>query len=135
MKKVIRTCIITIHPWVVNVFAQADLKNDIQFLRNIQPKEHPHPSYHFIFDDDQGSFKRLFSNMFIGYKKFVSSQDAQHCGFEPSCSVYGLMALKNHGFVGGMLRTFDRISRCNGVNQKDYPVHWPSGLKYDPPLL
>jgi hypothetical protein len=41
----------------------------------------------------------VFSGLFLFYKSFVSSQDAQSCSFTPSCSVYALEAVKNQGNV------------------------------------
>lgn len=63
----------------------------------------------------------LFSSLFLFYKNFISSQDASHCTFTPSCSVYALQAIKQEGPVVGIINFFDRFSRCNGVSPEAYP--------------
>jgi putative membrane protein insertion efficiency factor len=35
------------------------------------------------------------------------------CRFEPSCSRYGIEALKKHGFLKGSFLTFKRILKCH----------------------
>lgn len=47
-----------------------------------------------------------------------------HCRFYPSCSNYGLMALKNYGFFKGWMKTIWRVLRCNPTNYNscvDFP--------------
>ena len=69
---------------------------------------------------------------FLFYKKFISSQDSGDCNFYPSCSVYGTQSFQKLGFLKGLFNTFDRLTRCNGLNRKDYHIHKPSNLLYDP---
>jgi hypothetical protein len=66
------------------------------------------------------------------YKKNISSQDAISCTFEPSCSTYGLHAIRNLGVLAGLGATFDRLSRCHGWNRGAYKVDVSSGLNLDP---
>ena len=35
-----------------------------------------------------------------------------HCRFTPTCSEYGRLALRKHGFVRGVAMTAGRIARC-----------------------
>ena len=47
-----------------------------------------------------------------------------HCRFYPSCSNYGIMALKKYGFLKGWLKTINRIWRCKHDNYNscvDFP--------------
>ena len=47
-----------------------------------------------------------------------------HCRFYPSCSNYGLMAIKKYGFFIGWIKALVRIWRCNPWNHGtcvDYP--------------
>ena len=74
----------------------------------------------------------FFSGLFLSYKYLISSQDGNKCGFYPTCSEYGIMSVKKHFFVIGLLDTFDRLARCNGNHdayeydeEKDYYIDLP----------
>jgi putative membrane protein insertion efficiency factor len=63
------------------------------------------------------NMKKLLSKFFIllirMYQYTISPLLPPSCRFTPSCSVYGVEAIKKHGpFKGGWL-TIKRISRCN----------------------
>jgi len=62
----------------------------------------------------------VFSGLFLAYKSFISSQDSNHCNFHPSCSEFGLRAIKKYGIIRGGICTFDRLTRCNGLDNKWY---------------
>jgi putative membrane protein insertion efficiency factor len=47
------------------------------------------------------------------YQKGVSPVNPDRCGFRPSCSVYGSLAVQDHGPFFGLLLTADRLMRCN----------------------
>lgn len=50
-----------------------------------------------------------------GYQGTLSMAFASmgsRCRFEPSCSGYGRLALRRHGFVRGSVKTVGRIFRC-----------------------
>jgi len=66
------------------------------------------------------------------YKKYISSQDAISCTFKPSCSTYGLHAIRHLGVFAGLGATFDRLSRCHGWNRGAYEIEVTSGLNLDP---
>jgi putative membrane protein insertion efficiency factor len=57
------------------------------------------------------------------YQWTLSPLLGQRCRFQPSCSVYFILAVQKHGVVRGALRGLWRICRC-------HPFH-PGG--YDPP--
>ncbi|WP_420403146.1 membrane protein insertion efficiency factor YidD [Nisaea sp.] len=64
----------------------------------------------------------LLSGLILAYRLFVSPLLGTNCRFEPSCSRYGLDAIRRHGpFVGSWL-TLKRILRC----------HPWGGCGYDP---
>lgn len=42
------------------------------------------------------------------------------CRFEPSCSTYGLEALRAHGFKKGTILILKRISRCRPGGSSGY---------------
>ncbi|WP_081457036.1 membrane protein insertion efficiency factor YidD [Marivirga tractuosa] len=74
----------------------------------------------------------VFSGLFLFYKSFISSQDAQSCSFTPSCSVYALEAVKKQGVLKGMMNGFDRLSRCNSLSPEKYEVDPETKLLIDP---
>jgi putative component of membrane protein insertase Oxa1/YidC/SpoIIIJ protein YidD len=91
----------------------------------------PKTTYSFRFESaSEYEFAAKFA--FTFYKRYVSSQDAISCTFEPSCSVFGLKAVQNLGFLVGGLATFDRLSRCHGWNGAYYPKDLITGLNLDP---
>lgn len=74
----------------------------------------------------------VFSGLFLFYKSFISSQDAQSCSFTPSCSVYALEAVKKQGVLKGMMNGFDRLSRCNSLSPEKYEIDPKTKLLIDP---
>lgn len=61
--------------------------------------------------------KFLFSTLFLGiirlYQLLLSPLLGASCRFTPTCSQYGVEAIKKHGpFKGGWL-TLKRIGRCH----------------------
>jgi putative component of membrane protein insertase Oxa1/YidC/SpoIIIJ protein YidD len=88
-------------------------------------------TYSFNFESaNEYEFAAKFA--FTFYKKYVSSQDAISCTFEPSCSVFGLEAVQHFGFFIGGMATFDRLSRCHGWNRNYYTKDPTTGLNFDP---
>jgi len=59
------------------------------------------------------------------YQVLLSPMLGQSCRFEPSCSQYGLEAIRMHGAVMGMAWTLRRLVRC-------HPWH-PGGADPVPP--
>jgi putative membrane protein insertion efficiency factor len=47
------------------------------------------------------------------YQLTVSRINPDRCGFRPSCSAFGSMAIKEYGAATGILMTADRLMRCN----------------------
>ncbi|MFH1175011.1 MAG: membrane protein insertion efficiency factor YidD [archaeon] len=47
------------------------------------------------------------------------------CSFYPSCSEYGILALKKYGFFIGWYRTIKRIKKCTTYKHKDSCVDYP----------
>ncbi len=60
---------------------------------------------------------KFFSYFFIGlikiYQYSLSPLLGPACRFEPSCSAYGIEALKKYGFWKGSFLTMKRIARCH----------------------
>lgn len=74
----------------------------------------------------------IFSTLFVGYKLVLSSQDMDSCVFHPSCSVYGIQAIKKKGIIIGTIDTFDRLTRCHPFAGKNYEFDANKNRLYDP---
>ena len=48
-----------------------------------------------------------------GYRLFFKAWLGSACRFEPSCSAYALLALRQHGAAKGTLLTAGRLLRCH----------------------
>jgi putative membrane protein insertion efficiency factor len=61
--------------------------------------------------------KKILGGVFILiiriYQFALSPFFGQSCRFTPTCSVYGVEAIKKHGPIKGGWLTFKRIIRCN----------------------
>lgn len=93
---------------------------------------HQHKDFRELTEGNKNEIQLLFSGLFLFYKTFISSQDNSSCSFSPSCSEYGIISVKKKGVLKGMLMTFDRLTRCNGLNRKNYPIDPANGLLIDP---
>jgi len=49
------------------------------------------------------------------YRLFISPFLGRNCIYSPSCSEYGIIALKKHGVFKGTFLTVRRILRCNSL--------------------
>jgi uncharacterized protein len=66
--------------------------------------------------------RHLICLVIRAYQLCISPWLGAHCRFYPSCSQYGLDAVREHGSLRGSWLTFRRLLRC-------HPFH-PGG--YDP---
>lgn len=82
--------------------------------------------------NNKNEIEFLFATLFLGYKHFISSQDAQDCSFHPTCSEYALQSIKKKGVVIGMMDTGDRLLRCNGGNCAQYKLDKKRNKYLDP---
>lgn len=57
--------------------------------------------------------KRLIIATFKFYKKHISPLLPSACIYTPTCSEYGIEAVKRHGVIKGLYYTTRRILRCN----------------------
>lgn len=57
--------------------------------------------------------KNFFIYLIKIYKKYISPHKHFKCPYYPSCSDYGMEALKKYGALKGMCLTSWRILRCN----------------------
>ncbi|MFN8278425.1 MAG: membrane protein insertion efficiency factor YidD [Chitinophagales bacterium] len=56
---------------------------------------------------------RLFILLIRGYQLMISPHLSQACRYTPTCSQYGIEALKKHGALKGLWLTIRRISSCH----------------------
>lgn len=67
-----------------------------------------------IWDLTLGRFLVLaLVGLIRGYQIFLSPRNGQVCRYYPTCSHYGLEAIKVHGAGKGSLLTAWRVLRCN----------------------
>lgn len=68
--------------------------------------------------------KRLFSNLFIGLIKFyqlaISPLLGSNCRYTPTCSEYGVKAIREWGPWKGFWLTLKRFSRCHPWGSHGY---------------
>ncbi len=128
-----KTILCTIILWAVtshyaDIYGQ--LASDLHTLKDVFRKEQ---DARWVEETEiRNEFQLLFSGLFLFYKSFISSQDGQECTFTPSCSVYGMKAVKEKGVLKGIFLTFDRLSRCNGLSPEKYSIDPETGKFYDP---
>lgn len=56
--------------------------------------------------------KRLLMSLVRAYRLLLSPWLGSACRFEPTCSVYSLQALEQHGAAAGTWLTLKRLARC-----------------------
>ncbi len=68
------------------------------------------------------------------YQLFISSQQNNQsvCIFTPSCSRFGLQAIRKYGIWQGVLMTSDRLQRCHGFAGNYYQRAGMSPKFFDP---
>jgi len=109
--------------------AQSFVKDEV---RQSFMKPHEHKEFAFA-KNNTNEVQYLFSGLFLFYKFAVSSQDNNKCTFSPSCSEYGMLAVKKKGPIIGILATLDRLQRCNGLSPTNYEIDVEQGLLIDNP--
>jgi uncharacterized protein len=100
------------------------LSNDFELLqRAFKPTEQIRLTDRYAESrQNPNELQAVLSGLFLLYKNYVSSQDQNQCAFAPSCSEYGLQAVKRYGVIRGGISTMDRLTRCNGLSARKYTV-------------
>ncbi|ROR49133.1 membrane protein insertion efficiency factor YidD [Diaphorobacter sp. C33] len=57
--------------------------------------------------------RALLMGLVRGYRLLLSPWIGSACRFEPTCSVYSLQALEQHGAAAGSHLTVRRLARCH----------------------
>jgi hypothetical protein len=117
-----------------------DAFNDLSYLMKEAPIEASEPSQRH-----EGTLMRKPLNeialLLLGairlYQIFISTQDMPACNFIPTCSNFGLQAIRRFGPLKGLLLTSDRLQRCHGLAHlyagTVYEVDETTGKLKDPP--
>lgn len=61
-----------------------------------------------------------FILMIKTYRIFISPLLGSNCRYTPTCSEYGIIALKKHGVFKGVFLTVKRIIKCNSLFKGGY---------------
>lgn len=56
--------------------------------------------------------RRLLIGLVKGYRLLLSPWLGASCRFEPTCSIYAIQALEQHGTAAGSYLTLRRLARC-----------------------
>lgn len=115
----------------INYQTKAQSKSEINSLRGVilQPQKRIYKEA----KNNSNEIQYVFSGLFLFYKTFFSSQDLTVCTFTPSCSEFGILAVKKSGVVMGGIRTMDRLTRCNGLSPEKYEIDIKAKLLIDKP--
>ena len=64
------------------------------------------------------------------YQITISRLLPRSCRFTPTCSQYTIDAMKNHGFIKGMILSIYRIMRCQPFCAGGWDPVPPRGLRF-----
>jgi uncharacterized protein len=106
----------------------------VSLYRNVLPNGNIKKEY-VEAKNNKNEVQVVFSGLFLFYKTFFSSQDLTVCTFTPSCSEYGILAVKKFGMVKGGIMTMDRLTRCNGLSPQNYEFDKTTMLLKDDPRV
>lgn len=112
----------------------ANETTDLAFILQVNPiiKENRQESIH-VEPHESSELKFAATALIRLYQIFISSQDGPSCGFSPSCSRFGMAAIKKYGIMKGALLAADRLLRCNGSQSQHYHKD-PNSEKYVDPI-
>lgn len=64
--------------------------------------------------------KKLLIGLILIYQKYLSPLKSTKCPYFPSCSQYGLEAVRQYGALKGGMLSIWRILRCNPFSKGGY---------------
>lgn len=76
----------------------------------------------------------VLAGLIVGYRRYITPYTPRTCRFYPTCSSYGLTAIRTHGALKGTLLTTWRVLRCHpwtpgGVDHVPPHGHWRSPVE------
>ena len=84
------------------------------------------------YDPETSSVRVAMHGLIRFYQVVISPAGGpDRCGFRPSCSHYGYLAIREQGPVEGVVMIGDRQIRCNIFERPGY-TRLPNGKLYDP---
>jgi len=83
-----------------SIFLSAEMKSPDEFMKSSEPEEEVYT----------GALIPFYSMIRL-YQIFISPVKQENCRMYPSCSHYGIYAIKKFG-LSGILMTADRLHRC-----------------------
>jgi len=101
-------------------------------LTKTEKKQSVAATYRSDLSNNTNEVEVVFVSLFFFYKTILSSQDQNVCSFHPSCSEYGIKAIKTKGLIQGGIMTFDRLTRCNGLSPRNYEIDYERRKLSDP---
>jgi len=114
-------------------YSFAGIRDEILFIEEVNSSTKQEEGVENQSDFEEASeIKLLFLGAIKFYQTFISSQDMPVCNFTPSCSHFGLEAIKKCGILKGLLMTSDRLQRCNGFTRNLYKIDVKTGKAIDP---
>lgn len=118
----------------INLLAAQQSNADIALLRQVFTNTQQGSLVQKYEESRQNpnELQAILSGLFLTYKALISSQDQNRCTFAPSCSEYGLGAVKKLGIIRGGISTLDRMTRCNGLNARNYTLDTKAMKFIDP---
>lgn len=127
-------CAISFLIVILSVSSFANEATDLAFILEANPiiSKKQQEVIH-VETEESSELKFAATTLIRLYQKFISSQDGPSCGFNPSCSRFGMAAIKEFGILQGVLLTADRLLRCNGSQAQHYHKD-PNSEKYVDPI-
>ncbi|NOZ47685.1 MAG: membrane protein insertion efficiency factor YidD [Chlorobi bacterium] len=116
---------------IISFYSEGQSKYELELLKSTLSSAPKKQTWSFV-RSYSNEYDFMFSHLFLFYKNFISSQDANSCSFTPSCSIYAIQAIKKQGVVIGLINFFDRFTRCNSMSPENYLIDKHSHLLIDP---
>ena len=103
-----------------------DFARDIAILDSLLKVKPPDPFKRpYIYGKESSALKKynpvslVFGGSLYFYQNFISRHISSHCYFSPSCSEFSKEAIREYGFLKGLLLSVDRVNRCNRLSVHD----------------
>ena len=81
----------------------------------------------------QSIFQKLAAKGLMFFQEVISPTDGDRCAMAPSCSTFGLQAVKKHGFVLGTIMTTARLIHEREEVKYSLKIKTDNGYRfYDP---